>query len=234
MPTTNGLKVSNQGMMMGSRDNFSRHYFVGGNTFMLDIFNRNKALLGVKANNFETTIARTRDMLKSAASVQITNAGTNGGALNFSVRVQNLSGHKLPGGYPARRAYLHVTVKDSAGSVVFESGKMNGASYLKDNRLLPAGFNKETAPSDVRPDATSLGDANFSAGSDDVSYQLSLASSGAFTVEVELNYQSLAYRYAQDLFADLGKHEYVDGFKSLYDGAQIRKETIASVSRRVN
>jgi len=37
MPETNGVKVSTIGSV-NPRDNFSKHYFVGGNTFMLDIW----------------------------------------------------------------------------------------------------------------------------------------------------------------------------------------------------
>lgn len=286
MPETSGVKVSTQGpASMLSRDNFSRHYFVGGNTYMLDIFNKNKTKLGIQGSNFDASISRTRDLLKSSAELSMSKSSNANGTLSFTIKIKNLTGHKLPSGYPARRAYLHVTVKNSASETVFESGRMNdngsivgvdadedaneyethhnlitsanqvqvyesimgdtnnnitytlmnGAVYLKDNRLLPDGFDKNTVTPDVVPDAIAIADNNFVAASDEVDFQLPLASDQSYSVEVELNYQSLAYRYAQDLFKDLDKHEYINTFKSLYDDASnIRKETIASIKVVVN
>ncbi len=51
------------------------------------------------------------------------------------VHVRNLTGHKLPTGYPSRRAWLHVTVRDRGGRIVFESGAVaqNGAIAGNDN-----------------------------------------------------------------------------------------------------
>ena len=280
MPETDGVQVSTRGMMMTARDNFSKHYFVGANTFMLDIFKNNKEQLGVSANNFDKTIERTRENLQSAATVSIGNTSMNNGSLNFDVNVINNSGHKLPGGYPARRVYLHTTIIDSNGSIVFESGKlnsdgsivgvdsdasansyeahhnlvtsaeqvpvyeaimansqgqltytlMNGASYLKDNRLLPTGFDKNIVDVKIKPSSDAILDNNFTAGQDMVSYQIPVQGTAPYTINVALNYQALAYRYAQDLFQDVNSHEYVKVFKTLYDNANIRKETIHSTS----
>jgi len=280
MPETNGVQVSSIGVL-APRDNFSKHYFVGGNTYMLDIFNKNKTTLGVRGNNFDASIERTRSLLQSSAKLEMIKSSNSGGALNFTIQVKNLTGHKLPSGYPARRAYLHVTVKDEAANIVFESGKlntngsivgvdsdddaskyephhslitdakqvqvyesimadtngqvtytlMNGATYLKDNRILPDGLVKATATPDVSPDAIALADADFMASSDEVDYQIALSSDQSYSVEVELNYQSLAYRYAQDLFSDIDKHDYINTFKTLYDDASnIQKETIYSIN----
>src|SRR5690606_7623343 len=48
-------------------------------------------------------------------------ARREGGELVVVVRVENLTGHKLPTGYPSRRIWLHLTAS-VAGAVVFESG----------------------------------------------------------------------------------------------------------------
>jgi len=77
---------------------------------------------------------------------------------------------------------------------------MAAASYLKDNRLLPAGFDKTAAPADITPSADAMADDDFLGGSDTVSYNLDLGgASGPFTVEVTLLYQSIASRWAQEV-----------------------------------
>ena len=50
---------------------------------------------------------------------------------------------------------------------------LRGKEYLKDNRILPLGFNKATAPADVRVVGEALADSNFIGGSDQISYRIS-------------------------------------------------------------
>jgi hypothetical protein len=63
------------------------------------------------------------------ATLSIENAGVRDGRLVADIAVENATGHKLPTGYPSRRVWLHVTVRDRAGAVIFESGAVaaNGA-----------------------------------------------------------------------------------------------------------
>ena len=77
---------------------------------------------------------------------------------------------------------------------------LRGAGYLKDNRLLPAGFDKDAAHPDVRPGDVVLADANFVGGSDRVMVSLNTGSAeGPFEVSVELLYQALSYRWIEKL-----------------------------------
>jgi hypothetical protein len=77
---------------------------------------------------------------------------------------------------------------------------LRGSVYLKDNRLLPAGFDKTTVSSDIAVYGKAAQDANFIGGSDQVRYQVDLGdATGPFTVIVELLYQSIGYRWAQNL-----------------------------------
>ena len=71
MPETSGVVVSTIGMGMSPQSEFSKHYFLGANTFMLDILNSNKTELGITANNFDTVIQRTKDFIKTSASLEI-------------------------------------------------------------------------------------------------------------------------------------------------------------------
>jgi hypothetical protein len=80
------------------------------------------------------------------------------------------------------------------------TGLLSAVSYLKDNRLLPRGFDKGTAPGDVAVHGTALADSDFLAGEDRVRYAIDTAGArGPFTLEVQLWYQSIAYRWAQNL-----------------------------------
>jgi hypothetical protein len=71
---------------------------------------------------------------------------------------------------------------------------------VKDNRLLPAGFDKRTAGAEIAVHGEAGGDADFSGGRDLVRYSISTAAAtGPFTVDVELMYQPIAFRWAMNL-----------------------------------
>ena len=91
-------------------------------------------------------------------------------------------------------------------SVMIDSDKkvtytlLRGQTYVKDNRLLPVGFDKATAGKDFAVAGTALADANFDSGSDQVSYQINLnGHGGPYTVKAEVLFQSLSYRSTMDL-----------------------------------
>jgi hypothetical protein len=82
------------------------------------------------------------------------------------------------------------------------TGLLSAVSYLKDNRILPRGFDKRTAPADVAVHGEASTDADFGAGEDRVRYSIDTAGArGPFTIEVQVWYQSIAYRWAQNLKA---------------------------------
>jgi len=89
-------------------------------------------------------------------------------------------------------------MRDSEGGVT--TALLRGAGYLKDNRLLPSGFDKETASEDIAVRGQAMGDEDFLGGGDRVPYAIELGNAeGPFTVTVELLYQSVGYRWAQNL-----------------------------------
>ncbi len=89
---------------------------------------------------------------------------------------------------------------DPAGRVT--TGLLSAASYLKDNRVLPRGFDKATAPHDVAVAGAAAADASFTGGGDRVVYRVPLqAAAGPVTVTVELWYQPIAHRWAMNLAA---------------------------------
>jgi hypothetical protein len=237
------------------RERVSRHTFQGGNGFMMRLLARYRAELGVQAlpQELDAAAARTDAHLQSeAARVSIARAQLAGEGLFAEVAVENLAGHKLPTAYPSRRAWLHLTVRDARGAVVFESGRLersgrivgndndddplrvephhaeirsaadvqvyesvmadlrgavttgllSAVRYVKDNRVLPHGFDKRTAPADVAVHGAAVEDDDFVGGADRVRYAIAVpAGGGPFRVDVELLYQPIAYRWAQNLRA---------------------------------
>lgn len=262
-----------------AREGFSRHTFLGANTVMQTILRDYSEELGIELDStiFDNSIALNREFLRTAATVDIVSSTLEADSLILEVLVTNNTGHKLPSGYPSRRAYMHVLVTNGRGEVVFESGKLNSdgsivgvatdantatyeshynnitsedqvqvyeaimgnsdgdvthtllraSNYLKDNRLLPAGFNKATAPDDIKVAGTAVNDGNFTSGVDTVNYTISVPADGDYNVLVELKYQPLAFGHLQDLFKSVAIKE-VDEFKTMFDATSVKTETIAS------
>jgi hypothetical protein len=76
-------------------------------------------------------IAATRQQLEQAtASLVIESAELVEGRLSATIRVSNRAGHKFPSGYPSRRVWLRIAVRDDAGALLFESGAWNGNGAL--------------------------------------------------------------------------------------------------------
>jgi len=74
--------------------------------------------------------------------------------------------------------------------------------YLKDNRLLPAGFQKETAEKDIAVIGEAADDPNFTGEGDLVRYSVPVGEAeGPFHVQVELWYQPIGFRWAHNLDA---------------------------------
>jgi hypothetical protein len=235
------------------REGVSRHVFLGGNFFMQRMLNKHRANLGVIARPEELDAAavRTLEHLRTrTAQVSIDRVETAGGQLQADIAVQNLAGHKFPTAYPSRRAWLHVTVKDREGRLVFESGALNpdgsiqgndndadalrfephyqeitardqvqiyeaimaGADgmpttglltavrFVKDNRLVPGGFDKSRVDGEIAPQGDAMRDADFASGADRIRYSVPLgAAQGPFLVEAELLFQPISFRWASNL-----------------------------------
>jgi hypothetical protein len=89
-------------------------------------------------------------------------------------------------------------LKDSAGRVT--TGLLSAVGYLKDNRLLPSGFNKETAEHDIAVVGDAADDPNFTDAGNLVLYSVGVGDArGPFRVEAELWYQPIGYRWAHNL-----------------------------------
>ncbi|RJO62960.1 MAG: hypothetical protein C4542_01185 [Dehalococcoidia bacterium] len=117
-------------------------------------------------------------------------------------------------------------MSDTDGKVTYNL--LRAASYLKDNRLLPTGFNKATAPPDAGVYGDALNDANFIGGSDQVTYQISLSGKGTYIVTARLLYQTISYQFAK---AFLGSDALVKSFLGYYQAADKTPNLVSSVSK---
>ena len=80
------------------------------------------------------------------------------------------------------------------------TGLLNAMVYLKDNRILPSGFDKATAEPDVRVVGEAEKDPSFTGGSSRIRYEVpTKGGAGPYKVEVELWYQPVGYRWAHNL-----------------------------------
>ena len=99
-----------------------------------------------------------------------------------------------PGQVQIYEAIMH----DASGTVT--TGLLSALRYVKDNRLLPNGFDKTTASSEIAVQGSAHADEDFGPGRDRVRYTLDVGSvPGPFTIDVQLWYQPIAYRWAQNL-----------------------------------
>lgn len=128
MPAVEGnvLIASNPNTLF-PRPGFSKHSFLGANTTMMDILNQNREALEVTASDddFKQAISNSRQFLQSAASLKIIKTEFIDSKLKVTLKITNHTGHKLPSAYPSRRVFIHFTLRDNNGKMLFESGKLN-------------------------------------------------------------------------------------------------------------
>ena len=78
---------------------------------------------------------------------------------------------------------------------VVTTGLLTGVRYIKDNRLLPRGFDSAAAVWDVAVAGVAASDPDFAGGVDQVRYAVDVQSG----VEAEFWYQPIGFRWAQSL-----------------------------------
>jgi hypothetical protein len=80
------------------------------------------------------------------------------------------------------------------------TGLLTGVRFVKDTRLLPKGFDKTTAPYEVAVHGSASSDPDFVGGMDTIRYSVPTAgATGPFTVRAELRYQSIGFRWSENL-----------------------------------
>lgn len=157
MPDAGAMRIARNPMGLdfniATREPVRTHAFVGGNAFMLDLLRENAEALGVTAAPDALTrmAAATRAQLSHrTARIDVTGLRRTSTGIEFDVTVENLSGHKLPSGYPSRRAWLQVDVR-AGRDTVFSSGAVTDGFRLAgvaDELGLPH-RDRITSPSEV-------------------------------------------------------------------------------------
>jgi hypothetical protein len=268
------------------RDEYGRHVFVGGNTTMLAVLRDQAETLRPDAPTaaFDATIAATREQLEQRTATlslgQITRAGDD---LHIDVTVDSFAGHKLPSGFPSRRVFVQVEVRNASEVVVFRSGGfdgrgrlvdsdgnvlahesaggpvmshfdeitnpdhvqiweavmadangspvfrlLRGASFYKDNRLLPAGWDPLLATPEIAPVGVD-GDVDFESAGDALTYVVHApAAAGPYQIDVRVYYQALSPRFLAELFALDGPR--IRAFEAMLELASLAPELLASAS----
>jgi hypothetical protein len=118
-------------------------------------------------------------------------------------------------------------LQDVNGGVT--TGLLSAVSYVKDNRLLPHGFDKTTATPDIAVHGDALSDPAFTDHGDRVKYSVAVgAAAGPFEVEVELLYQPIGYRWAKNLQAYDARE--VARFTRYFDAAGAASATVLAKS----
>jgi len=79
---------------------------------------------------------------------------------------------------------------------------LRAAAFVKDNRVLPTGFDKQTVPNDIAVKGAAFDDTDFVGGGDTVVYRLAKGSATSLNINATLLYQTIAYGHIQDMFAD--------------------------------
>ena len=148
MPPGTGYGCTSPGAMQ--RPNIPKHDLTGGNAFLPDILYDfwgaavDTALLRLGKTRVVATLQRAADL--SATALR------SGDTVALSVTITNLTGHKLPTGYPeGRRMWIFVAGMNVAGDTVFESGSYDFSTgdLTADSQLkvyeVRAGLTVETA-----------------------------------------------------------------------------------------
>jgi hypothetical protein len=80
------------------------------------------------------------------------------------------------------------------------TGLLSAVRYVKDNRLLPRGFDKRTAHQDIAVVGEASEDTDFTGAGDRVRYAVDVGNApGPFEIEAELWFQPISYRWAANL-----------------------------------
>jgi hypothetical protein len=112
---------------------------------------------------------------------------------------------------PTRFEEHHAEITDPSQTQIYEdimvgtnnvptTGLLTAVRFIKDNRLLPKGFDKRAVTADIAPQGPAMNDSDFTGGADNVRYSVDTGGAqGPFQIAVELWFQPISYRWAANL-----------------------------------
>jgi hypothetical protein len=165
------------------------------------------AIENLSGHKFPTAYPSRRAWLHVTVRDRAGNAVFESGAIEPSGLIRGNDNDADPLKYEPH--YTQITTADQVQiyeGIMFNSagrpttGLLEAVRYEKDNRMLPKGFNKQTADDEVGVKGTAAMDANFGDGGDRLSYSIAVGNSqGPFAIEAELYFQPISYRWAENL-----------------------------------
>jgi len=137
-------RLNKQGIVLAAgyntpaREPFGLHTLAGGNALMLAILRDHREELGIFASTaqFDSAIQSTlRNLQQQSLLLEPQVLQRTADSVKVRVNLQNITGHKLPSGYPARKMSVHVTLRDESGNELFQSGGFDDAYFINGEDL---------------------------------------------------------------------------------------------------
>lgn len=183
------LREKNPGHAAGMgiyRDHVAFHGFVGGSSYIQEA-------LGNKEQ-----ARRSRELLKSAATLELAPQVKEDGTLELTVDVHNVgAGHKIPTGVTyIRKMWLQVEVLDEAGKKVYSSGHIQDDNRVDPNaaffRLLFRDAKGQLTGKSWRAQGIGYDRRIPAKGKEREIYRIPLPAKGKYTVNTRLMYRSFS------------------------------------------
>jgi hypothetical protein len=193
-PTPGVGKRPGRAALMGKdRENLAFHGFVGGSAYVQD------ALGNAKQAELS------REVLRAAAEVKLSERVTGDGVLELTVEVHNVgAGHKIPTGTPyIRKMWLQVEVTDQAGNVVYSSGHIDDKNHVDPDavffRVLFRDVEGNLTGKSWRAHGIGYDRRIPANGMDSETYRITLPGKGEYNVSTRLMYRSFAQKSLDEI-----------------------------------
>ncbi len=131
------VKLASEYIYLPGQSPFGKHHLTGGGVFMLKMMKDHIGGFGLPATpaQFDSTIARSLALRKTSMTMALQTVDRTDDTLFVDVALTNLTGHKFPGGFPNRRAFVQVLAIGAMGDTLFNSGSWDGTYEVVGNDL---------------------------------------------------------------------------------------------------